>query len=364
MKRCQPFCHPKSVYYFSEANGENYDDEIQKIRFDSPKPTYSIKKQKKEEKNKNLYNKIEISFPNFELSVLPKWLTLDCISIKHKHKHSSKKNLITVYIQNNSISKEKVQKKTILFCHNSSTDLGIITPFLIDLGTQLRCDVISFDYTGYGLSNGKPSLSYLIENIQTIMTYILQELKVPEKNIVLFGHGLGAIPSLYLCYNNNIQVKGLILLSPDFNQTVTKKTLEVITVSSLLIHGKKDISIPYEVLRDLCRHMKNEIEWFPKASNVEDIITNHRRKFYLKVKNFIFQQERISVQDYEDNYSTVSSSIFFMKDAKEPLFKEESENMDKMELVDKTEALEEKEKKEEKGRTIGYDEYDSELENN
>ena len=35
-----------------------------------------------------------------------------------------------------------------------------------------------------------------------------------------------------------------------------------------------------------------------------------------------------------------------------------------MELVDKTEALEEKEKKEEKGRTIGYDEYDSELENN
>ena len=46
---------------------------------------------------------------------------------------------------------------TILFSHGNASDLGQMAPWLIQLGSFLRCNIFTYDYSGYGESIGKAS---------------------------------------------------------------------------------------------------------------------------------------------------------------------------------------------------------------
>ena len=62
----------------------------------------------------------------------------------------------------------KLNKKTdwvILYSHGNSGDIGRIIDNYIDLALNLGVNVFGYDYSGYGLSTGKPSDSNLILDI-------------------------------------------------------------------------------------------------------------------------------------------------------------------------------------------------------
>lgn len=46
---------------------------------------------------------------------------------------------------------------TVLFSHGNAVDLGQMSSFYIGLGTRINCNIFSYDYSGYGVSTGKPS---------------------------------------------------------------------------------------------------------------------------------------------------------------------------------------------------------------
>ena len=56
---------------------------------------------------------------------------------------STEKSIIILYLKNKASS---INKFTVLFSHDVCSDLGKIYPFLYDLSTQLKCDVIAYDY--------------------------------------------------------------------------------------------------------------------------------------------------------------------------------------------------------------------------
>lgn len=54
---------------------------------------------------------------------------------------------------------------TVLFSHGNAVDLGQMSSFYIGLGTRINCNIFSYDYSGYGVSSGKPSEKNLYADI-------------------------------------------------------------------------------------------------------------------------------------------------------------------------------------------------------
>ncbi|KAJ8782318.1 hypothetical protein J1605_010297 [Eschrichtius robustus] len=49
--------------------------------------------------------------------------------------------------------------------HGNAVDLGQMCSFYIGLGSRINCNIFSYDYSGYGISSGKPSKKNLYTDI-------------------------------------------------------------------------------------------------------------------------------------------------------------------------------------------------------
>lgn len=63
--------------------------------------------------------------------------------------------------------------------------------FFIVLGTRLQCNIISYDYSGYGASQGKPSEKNMYADIEATYNSIKQRYHIPESKIILYGQSIG-----------------------------------------------------------------------------------------------------------------------------------------------------------------------------
>lgn len=106
---------------------------------------------------------------------------------------------------------------TILFSHGNAEDLGMIYEWFNDLARVLRVNIMAYDYTGYGKSNGKPCEDYCYADIEAAFRYLLEVKRIQPEQIVLYGRSLGSGPSCYLASKTAREgrsVGGVILQSP------------------------------------------------------------------------------------------------------------------------------------------------------
>ena len=195
---------PKSSYeIISKPNINN--QKIEKVDF---KPTKEI-----------LYSKENI----------PKWIDLSFYLIPKK----DRKRLISLHIINKClISKNPFlnEPNLILYCHENNTDLLRLAPFLIDLSIQMKCDIVSFDYWGFGCSSGKPKINTILSDGEDAINFAISYLKYKIENIILFGKGIGAMSSIFLASRQNYHdCKSLILCMPAIgNKVVDVKVMRSI----------------------------------------------------------------------------------------------------------------------------------------
>uniref|UniRef100_A0A6B2G4Y8 Alpha/beta hydrolase domain-containing protein 17C (Trinotate prediction) n=1 Tax=Myxobolus squamalis TaxID=59785 RepID=A0A6B2G4Y8_MYXSQ len=100
---------------------------------------------------------------------------------------------------------------TILYSHGNASDLGHNHILLMELGICLNCNVVSYDYSGYGLSTGVPSEQNIIKNIENVYNYMVKNLKIEKNKIILYGQSLGSVPTINLASKE--EVAGVILQS-------------------------------------------------------------------------------------------------------------------------------------------------------
>jgi len=145
---------------------------------------------------------------------------------------------------------------TILYCHGNGTDLGLIKP-LMEYFQENGFSVFAFDYHGYGQSEGKPSESATYLDAEAAYDYLVSQLKVSPKQIIVFGKSLGAAVALQLALNR--KVAALVMEAPFLSayRTVTQIPLFPfdrynnyakivdLRVPLLLIHGTADKTIPF-----------------------------------------------------------------------------------------------------------------------
>lgn len=68
---------------------------------------------------------------------------------------------------------------------------GQMASFFLVLGARLQCNIISYDYSGYGASQGKASEKNMYADIEATYQSIKQRYHIPESKIILYGQSIG-----------------------------------------------------------------------------------------------------------------------------------------------------------------------------
>ena len=297
-----------------------------RLKLKAPKTSYIITSNI--QKNSQQIYKVEFSPVKgffFNKNSIPNWIDLSFYSLPKKNG----KRITAVHIVNKSLMSNNpymLDSNAILYCHENETDLLRLIPFLIDISIQMKIDIISFDYTGFGDSKEKPKNTTLLEDGEITINFILSHLKYKINNLVIFGKGIGAIPSIHLAVMNQYQnCKSLILCMPlIIRSKIDIKNMRSIICKSLIIYEieNKD-EIETNDMIYLCREIQNEKEWFPikkkrkemfqgfkrfMETSFEDIYMTHRSKFITKLRDFVYPEEENMKQKIKNSGSIGEST--------------------------------------------------------
>ena len=210
---------------------------------------------------------------------------------------SSEKSIIILYLKNKASS---INKFTILFSHDVCSDLGKIYPFLYDLSTQLKCDVIAYDYSGYGRSTGAFKETEVTNDIEAVGNFINYQ-QIGFSSIIVFGQSIGCIPSIHFSRQNRT-IAGLILMSPlsfsDYNKmkNSNKHEKNIYNLTDIkdiccpiwIIHGQKDELVSYTNSDEIAKQMSAVNRWFPKSGKHLNIYEKSRKTFLKKANDFFW----------------------------------------------------------------------------
>ncbi len=145
---------------------------------------------------------------------------------------------------------------TVLYNHENAADLGDIRDFL-DYYYSQGFSVFSYDYNGYGTSEGKPTTKNAYRNADAALKYLVEHERVPLEHIIVHGRSVGGGPAVYLAYKYN--VAGLIVESSfvtafrvitqvpifPFDKFRNIDLIDKVNCPVLVIHGKNDNTIPF-----------------------------------------------------------------------------------------------------------------------
>ena len=197
----------------------------------------------------------------------------------------------------------------IIYCHGNSGDIG--TSFLECqiLSRNLRCDVLSFEYPGYGLSNdfGNTNEKRAYIYIRQVYKYARDQLKFKPQNIIIYGFSLGTGIAFDLACDKRYPNGGVILQSP-FLSIIRifynfKKTYYFDLFNSCdkakycestiyIIHGNKDTIVPYVHGRILAKLIpRKHLYGFYTVNNANhnDLIKFAKENLYFNIGAFIYE---------------------------------------------------------------------------
>jgi fermentation-respiration switch protein FrsA (DUF1100 family) len=189
---------------------------------------------------------------------------------------------------------------TILFSHGNGQDLGDLCQFLLELGSNISCNIFSYDYSGYGLSSGEPSEKNLYADIDSAWNSLKIRYGLSLENVILYGLSLGSVPTIDLAIKYSF--RAVILHSPlmslirvQFPSIVKTWSIDSfpnidkvskITSTVLVIHGTKDKVIGFSHGLSIYRRCSKTVDplWVEGAGH-NDI--HLYQQYYERLNRFI-----------------------------------------------------------------------------
>ncbi|XP_068647236.1 uncharacterized protein [Aristolochia californica] len=143
---------------------------------------------------------------------------------------------------------------TLLYSHGNAADLGQMQELFVELRTHLRVNIMSYDYSGYGASTGKPSELNTYYDIEAVYNCLKKEYGIRQEDVILYGQSVGSGPTLHLASRlqrlravvlHSAILSGIRVLYPvkmTFWFDIYKNIDKIRNVSSpvLVIHGTDD----------------------------------------------------------------------------------------------------------------------------
>eukprot|EP00934_Nitzschia_sp_Nitz4_P002992 Nitzschia sp. Nitz4//scaffold43_size134323//18578//19801//NITZ4_003280-RA/size134323-augustus-gene-0.231-mRNA-1//-1//CDS//3329551891//2982//frame0 len=172
--------------------------------------------------------------------------------------------------------------KTLIYSHGNATDIGAMFPLQCILAHSLECNVVSYDYSGYGESGGVPMESSTYTDIQAVFDYTVDNVcDGDESKVILYGQSVGGGPCCYLgCREENLGgvilhsafMSGMRVLTPsralaclDIYPNIDR--IRHVKCPVLVIHGRLDeevdVSHGLELYKAIPAEFKREPWWVP-----------------------------------------------------------------------------------------------------
>jgi fermentation-respiration switch protein FrsA (DUF1100 family) len=96
-----------------------------------------------------------------------------------------------------------------LFCHGNAGNIASRGNSLMILNQRHRLAVMTFDYRGYGKSEGAPTEKGILADARAARKWLAKRKGVPEHEIVLLGRSLGGAVAVDLAAQDG--ARGLVL---------------------------------------------------------------------------------------------------------------------------------------------------------
>jgi len=195
------------------------------------------------------------------------------------NEHLQKQTLITKdnIKLDGAIYKNNNDKLIIYFGGNSSNSIVFLNNFT---KYTLQYDILSFNYRGYGFSNGKPSQ----EKLYSDTLEIYNKYKSTYKEIIIIGRSLGTAMATYL--SSVVKSSNLILITPfDSILNIAQNKYPYIPIKYILNH-------PF----DSVKNMKNNKTNCSIIMLKNDKVVNNNRTQILK-QNILNLKDFITINE-------------------------------------------------------------------
>ena len=171
----------------------------------------------------------------------------------------------------------------------------------------LGLNVLTFDYRGYGESDGTPTEAGLYRDADAALGFLRDSLHVPPGRTWLFGHSLGSAVAVDLA--TRVQAAGLILdgaftSAPDAastaypfvpvrlvmrNRFASDQKIARATMPKLFLHGLGDRVIPFALGRRLYEHALGPKRFVPLQGGHDDAFIVDSAGYFGAVAAFLKQ---------------------------------------------------------------------------
>ncbi|CAD5231596.1 unnamed protein product [Bursaphelenchus xylophilus] len=144
----------------------------------------------------------------FEHECVPEITKIRCFVVETSDKHY----IGCVFIK----SPRSNPRYTLLFSHPNGSDISdhlTGVPKLHDTADYLNCNICTYDYSGYGISTGKPSETNAFRDIDAVHKHLRDVENIPDENIILWGSSIGTAITVHQALQLP-NISGVILFSP------------------------------------------------------------------------------------------------------------------------------------------------------
>jgi fermentation-respiration switch protein FrsA (DUF1100 family) len=173
----------------------------------------------------------------------------------------------------------------------------------------LGLNLLTFDYRGYGESDGEPSEAGIYRDADAAYGYLRDSLGVAPDRLLIFGHSLGTAVAVDLA--SRVPSRGLILEGaltsvPDVgqrtyffvpvrlmarNRFASAEKIERVTVPKLFLHATADEVIPYDFGRRLFELAPGPKRFVPLAGGHNDAYSADSATYFGGVAAFLGELE-------------------------------------------------------------------------
>ena len=151
---------------------------------------------------------------------------------------------------------------TLLYCHGNAGNISYGLEH-VALLTSLGLDVFTFDYRGFGKSEGIPTEEGTYRDAEAAWTHLVREAGVPRKRIIVYGRSLGGAVAARLASQTGpgaLIVENAFISVPEAGQDIypifpsrlmaqfqynTLRAIGKTHAPVLVIHAKNDRQIPF-----------------------------------------------------------------------------------------------------------------------
>jgi alpha-beta hydrolase superfamily lysophospholipase len=198
---------------------------------------------------------------------------------------------------------------SILYFHGNGETI-LDQDWIASLYNRRGINLFMTDYRGYGVSDGKPTITNLLLDCHKIYKGFREIVKREGFNpdIFVMGRSLGSIPAVEISYHHQKEIRGLIIesgsarnfsfllnyLNPDEQKMLiatyqNKDKIRSISLPTLIIHGELDEIIPLregEALFENSAATDKSILIIP-GSGHNDLLLNGEKQYFSVIGDFV-----------------------------------------------------------------------------